>query len=135
MKSLALQLLDDFDSHISAKLLLRPHVDELRWRPAGVPKGFTGLHYVAFLGTAEIAESLLDMKAWDVDKADFVGRTPLIWASKNGSEGIIRLLLEKGGGQPQHERHWEWPDISFLGSAVWTGGSSEATSRAGPGRP
>jgi len=97
VKSLALQLLDGFDSHISAALFLRQRRDELAWQVVGLPEGFTGLHCAAYLGIDEIAEALLDMKAWDIDKPDFVGRTPLIWASKNGCEGIIRLLLEKAG--------------------------------------
>ena len=97
MKSLALQILDRFDSHISAKLLLRPHVYKL-WSGVGeLPEGFTGLHCVAYLGINDIAEALLDTRDWDVDKTDLKGHTPLIWASKNGFEGIIRLLLENAG--------------------------------------
>jgi len=76
VKSLALQLLDGFHSHISAKLLLRPSVGELRWGKVKHPTGFTGLHCVAYLGITEIVETLLDLKPWDVDKADFGGRTP-----------------------------------------------------------
>jgi len=97
VKSLALQLLDKFDSHISAKLLLHPHVHELRWGVARLHKGFTGLHCVAYLGIDEIASALLDTKDWDVDKADFLGHTPLILASKNGCEGVVKLLLEEAG--------------------------------------
>jgi len=97
VKSLALRVLDRFDSHILAKVFLCRYVNELRWGLARVDKGFSGLHYVAYLGIDEIAEALLDMKAWDVDKPDFIGHTPLIWASMNGCEGIIKLLLEKAG--------------------------------------
>ena len=97
VKSLALQLLDKFDSHISAKLLLCLHSYKLREGVEELPKGFTGLHCVAFLGIDEIAEALLDTKDWDADKPDLDGCTPMIWASKNGWEGIIRLLLEKAG--------------------------------------
>ena len=97
VKSLALQLLDKFDRHILGKLLLRRHVSKLRWGVGELPEGFTGLHCVAYLGIDEIAEALLDTKDWDVDKADFKGCTPLIWACKNGWEGIIKLLLEKAG--------------------------------------
>ena len=97
VKSLALHLLDGFGSHISARHILSEHVDDFWWSEVGLPKGFTGLHCVAYMGIDEIAEALLDMRDWDVDEADFVGRTPLIWASKNGCEGIIRLLLEKAG--------------------------------------
>ena len=95
-KSLALQLLQGFDNHISAMLLLREDTDEPWWtKELELPKGFTGLHCVAYMGIDEIAEALLDTRDWDVDKADFEGCTPLIWACKNGWEGIIRLLLDK----------------------------------------
>ena len=94
VKSLALQLLDGFDSHVSASLLLRHSLWQLAWSRTGFT-GFTGLHCVAYLGVVKIAEALLDMRDWDVDGADPWGRTPLIWASINGHEGIIRLLLEK----------------------------------------
>ena len=95
--SLALRLLDEFDSHISSKFLLIPHIYELQWGMEESAQGFTGLHCVAYLGVNEIAEALLDMKNWDVDKTDFEGCTPLIWASKNGCEGVIRILLERAG--------------------------------------
>jgi len=100
--SLALQLLDRFDSQISAKLLLLRYSNEAHkggeFLPKGeIPRGFTGLHCVAFLGIDEIAVALLDMRDWDVDKADSMCFTPLIWASVNGSEGIIKLLPENPG--------------------------------------
>ena len=103
VKSRALQLLDGFGSHISANLLLHRHFGELarnRRYPleeVDIPEGFTGLHCVAFLGLNEIADAVLNIRDWDVDKADSTHRTPLIWASVNGCEGIIRLLLEKAG--------------------------------------
>jgi len=97
VKSLALQLLEECESHILVRLLLHQHIFELRWGMVGLGKGFTGLHCVAYLGISEIAEALLNMKPWDVDKPDFLGCTPLIWASKNGCEGIITLLLETAG--------------------------------------
>ena len=97
VRSLALRLLDKFDSHISSKFLLIPHVYELYLGMQESAQGFTGLHCVAYLGINEIAEALLEMKDWEVDKTDFEGCTPLIWASKNGCEGVIRLLLERVG--------------------------------------
>ena len=100
VKSLALRLLDRFDSHIAATLLLSPHVLELMIGRVRQAKGFTGLHCVAYLGIDGIAGALLNRKYLGVDQADFVGHTPLIWASRNGHEGIVRLLLEKAGANP-----------------------------------
>ena len=92
VKSLALQFFDGFDGHISTIFILeRDDVARI------LHQGFTELHCVAFLGVDEIAEALLDIRDWDVDRADSWGCTPLIWACKNGHEGIIRLLLDKGG--------------------------------------
>ena len=72
VKSLTLQFLEEFNNHISAKLLLRPHVFELKWT-IELPEGFTGLRCVAYLGANEVANALLDAKEWDVDKADLLG--------------------------------------------------------------
>jgi len=93
VKSLALHLLDGFESHISASLLLGMPKGDL----AGSLTRFTGLHCVAYLGVHEIAEALLDIRDWDVDMADCWGRTPLICASMKGHEGIIEVLLAKSG--------------------------------------
>lgn len=65
-----------------------------------VPRGFTKLDCVAYLSVDEIADALLNMRDWDVDKAGFKGRTPLIWASMNGCEGIMRLVIKKAGPIP-----------------------------------
>ena len=57
VKMLALELLDRFDEHTSAQLLLLGHYRDSRvpyFRGAGGPKRFTGLHEVAFLVTKEI---------------------------------------------------------------------------------
>jgi len=73
---------------MSAKLLLRSHIDELRFGEVKLPKRFTGLHCVVYLGTAEIAEALWDIKAWD-NKADFVSCTPLTSALRMGVKGLL----------------------------------------------
>jgi len=47
VKSLALRLLDEFDSHISAKVFLHRCVVEAMFWAGRLDKGFSGLHYVA----------------------------------------------------------------------------------------
>ena len=81
IKILALRLLNRFDEHISAQLLLLHSQDGLlgQWfYGAEGPKGFTGLHGAAFFGMGEIAAAVLDMKEWDVNAADCTGNTALI---------------------------------------------------------
>ena len=101
VKSLALQLLDQYDHNISAKLLL---INENIWPPFGhnekSPERFTGLHYVAYLGVYEIAIALIEMRTWNVNEIDYLHRTPLIWASIYGNEGIVKMLLEQAEIKP-----------------------------------
>jgi len=64
-KILALRLLDRFGEHVSAQLLLLHGRNMIfgRWfSRKEVPRGFTGLHGVAFLGTVEIAAAVLDRR-------------------------------------------------------------------------
>ena len=95
VKSLALQLLDKFGGHISAKLLLLGNFG--KWeRETRHSEGFTGLHCAAYLGLDEIAIALLEMKKGrGVGVADAWGRTPLMWAVESGHEGIVKLLLDQ----------------------------------------
>ena len=77
IKILALKLLDGFDKHISAQLLLLYGQDifSKTWFVGGKgPRGFTGLHGVAFLGIVEIAAAVLDMKERDVNAASVPNR-------------------------------------------------------------
>ena len=96
---LALRLLGRFDEHISARLLLlhsnwgRGCTPYFSW--AGGPKGFTGLHGVAFLGVAGMVSAVLEMQEWDVNAGDCRGITALAWASGRGHEEVVKILLER----------------------------------------
>ena len=104
VKTLALRLLDRFDKHISAQLLLL-HYNEDRGsgpyfdRVEG-PTGFTGLHGVAFLGIVEILAVVLEMREWDVNAVDCTGSTALTWAARKGYEVVVEMLLGREGVNP-----------------------------------
>ena len=140
MKILALRLLDGFDKHISAQLMLLNYNNKSGFFGLGLflksgPKGFTGLHGAAFLGIVEILTTVFETKEWDVDASDSIqgasialqfraflalapgkisgrgdpglniattvdGRTPLMWAAERGNEGVIKMLLDRGGADP-----------------------------------
>jgi len=103
IKILALRLLDRFNEHISAQLLLRCDRDIFScWWYCGAERytGFTGLHGVASFGITEIATAVLDMKEWDVNAADFAGNTALTWAAKRGHDGVAKMLLERKDVNP-----------------------------------
>ena len=106
-KLLALKLLDKFDKHISAQLLLL-HYNQTRgsgpyFYGARGPTGFTGLHGVAFLGIAEIVAAVLEMKEWDVNAADCMRTTALTWATRRGHKEIVKALLEREDINPTQD--------------------------------
>src|SRR5205807_47038 len=101
---LALRLLDGFDKHISAQLMLL-HWNKycgsgpyFYWRTG--PTGFTGLHAVAFLGIIGIVATVLEMQEWKVDATDILGSTALTWAANRGHEGVVKILLERADVNP-----------------------------------
>ena len=96
VKTLALKLLTEYDTHISSKMLLL-HMFS-RWRLLGgddTPRGFIGLHGAAYFGCVEIVVALLNTNKGDVQATDFEGNTALAWASRRGHDGVVRVLLER----------------------------------------
>ena len=99
VKILALRLLNKFDEHISAQLILLRYKRNAYHSPGfdgeKGPIGFTGLHGAAFLGLVEIFAALLEMKEWDVNSRDSASCTPLLWAARWGHEEVVQMLLER----------------------------------------
>ena len=97
VKTLALRLLDEYDKHISAKVLLLHGVgaQEQPFDQDDTPKGFTGLHGAAYFGCLEVVVALLEMNKEDVQATDSHGNTAIAWASTRGHEGVVRVLLER----------------------------------------
>ena len=87
MESLALQLLNQFDRHISARIL-------------SPGEGFTGLHCAAYFGLEEIAATLVERRGWDMLEAGYQGYTTLAWAARNRHEKIVKLLLAQSEVNP-----------------------------------
>jgi len=96
--SLALQLFAQIESHISTKLLLHDIVPNTGRHNrdihiSGPLIGFTGLHCSSVFGITEIAARLVGQPNYDLNKRDFLGITPLVWAAICGQEGVAKLLL------------------------------------------
>ena len=92
-KQLALELFEDCSNHISTKLLL----DVEKWRlfPPAFDKysGFSGLHYASFFGIVEMVVGLIEVGGYDINQADSLGGTPLVWAAWKGHEKVAEVLL------------------------------------------
>ena len=94
-KTLALGLLDQFDSHVSAKSLWNSICWEFTIGRTPDHKLFSALHCVSYFGIAKVANVLIKMNRWDVNEADGVGVTPLIWDARDGHEEVVGLLLRE----------------------------------------
>ena len=94
VNTLALNLLDGFDKHVSSEVLLSRRCDnwDSRLRQCN-STGFTGLHCTAYLGIVEITVALLEMKKWDLNATDVKGNTAISWAVRKGHGAIVEILL------------------------------------------
>ena len=110
---LALDLLREYDGHISGELLLE-QVEYLDcWdfdtnfcsdfdSQAGVgfygdSSAFSGLHCASFFGIAEVLAALIQTECYDVNNPDVSGKTPLSYAAWKGHAGVVEILLGQEG--------------------------------------
>ena len=77
-KTFALELLGQFDSHISAEFLWESISKELFIGYTPGRESFSALHCISYFGIAEVANSLIEMKRWDLNQRDSAGMTLLI---------------------------------------------------------
>jgi len=107
--SLALELFQEYDDHISTKLLLE-RVEHLRPLDIGTNFGqrfwFTGLHCASFFGIVDLVAALIGMESYDVNEGDFGGHTPLIWAACNGHSEAVKMLLGLEEVKPDAPNIW-----------------------------
>ena len=104
-KILALKLLDDCGSCVSAKILLTAqtwydylNVDRI--------SPFSGLHWASIFGIDEIVVSLVEVEGCDINQNDDFGNTPLVWAARNGHEGVVKILLGRDDVNPDKPGDW-----------------------------
>ena len=101
VKTLALRVLDEYDKHISSKMLFREmSVWDQPFDREDRPRGFTGLHGAAYFGCVEIMVALLEMDKWNVQATDVKGDTAIAWAARMGHEGVVGVLLQRGDVDP-----------------------------------
>ena len=99
----ALQLLAQFDSHLSARSLWNSINDRLPFYYYSRDSPFSALHCVSYFGIPKVTNTLIKMNRWDVNQRDSAGMTPLIWAARYGHEEVVRLLLRKKHIQPDQQ--------------------------------
>jgi ankyrin repeat protein len=60
-----------------------------------VPRQMTSMHLAAYFGLSDIVQTLI-WNQHDPDTEDSSKRTPLSWASANGHEAVVKILLDTG---------------------------------------
>jgi len=110
VRALALDLLNQYEDHLSALSLSKQILQPRYFRGTATPPRFSGLHCVCFFGIQELVTALLNAKGYELSQADCAGNTPLLLAAKNGHDGVVKLLLglkdvdpdrpDKGDGTP-----------------------------------
>ncbi|CAJ1985790.1 Ankyrin repeats (3 copies)/Ankyrin repeats (many copies)/Ankyrin repeat/DHHC palmitoyltransferase [Leishmania donovani] len=59
-------------------------------------EGHTLMHWAAYRNSPATCQYLLDHWGYDVDAQDSHGRTPLVWAAREGFSEVMELLLSRG---------------------------------------
>ena len=99
-KSLALQLLEQYDHHAAAMMFLVSRGCWEYFSDWQTLSGFTGLHAIAGFGIAEIATALIKSGRCEVNRNDPRWSTPFSWAVRNNNRDVCEVLLELGGADP-----------------------------------
>jgi len=92
-KQLALKLFDDYNGHISTKILLK--AQNLHGVDVDKFSGFSGLHCASYFGIVEIVAGLVQLEGCDINRTDSTSTTALHWATWRGQEGVVKILLGK----------------------------------------
>ena len=100
-KQLAFKLFDDYNSHISIKILFR--AQNIWGVDADKTSRFSGLHCASFFGIIEIVASLVEIEGCDINQMDFTSNSPLHWVARNGHEGVVKILLGRDDINPDKE--------------------------------
>ena len=121
-RSLALELFQEYDGHISRKLLLEQvkHPD-----PCNFDRDFfcdgrfpNVLHCASFFGIVEVVATLIEMERYNINEGDTRGSTPLSWAARNGHGEVVKMLLGRREVDPDQ---CDCSGLTPLAYAAWKG--------------
>ena len=102
-KQLAFKLVENYNHHISTKILVKTQKMYGYAVDFDKPSLFGGLHRASFFGIVEIVAYLVELEGCDINQMDFMGNTPLHWAAWNGQERVIETLLGRSGISPDKQ--------------------------------
>ena len=100
---LVLKLFDNYNNHISPKVLLNAQKPRFSYVNFDKPSRFSGLHCASFFGIVEVVTGFVEMKDCDINQTDSIDFTPLTWASRNGHGGVVKILLGRDDVNPDKQ--------------------------------
>ena len=112
-RTLALELLDQYEDHVSAVSLLKQVPGTQNAVGIGSSPRFSGLHCASFFGIDELVAALMKAKCCGINQQDCIDRTPLLWAAMNGYEGVVRLLLGRKDVDPDRSDNIDSTPLSW----------------------
>ena len=118
-RSLALELLQDNDDHISWKLVLGK-AEHLITEHFNKGSPFSGLHGASFFGIAEVVAVFIEMECYDLNGRDCWGSTPLSIAADQGHEEVVKILVGREEVNPNKGDNFGYTPLSYA-----TGGGHE----------
>ena len=117
-RTLALELLNQYEDHISAVSLLKQVVHPTHIGAIGPSPLFSGLHCASFFGIVKLVIELIKVGGCEINQQDCVGSTPLTWAAKNGHQEAVKLLLGRKDIDPNRP---DYDNRTPLGFAAMKG--------------
>jgi len=115
-RTLALELLDQYEDHVSAVLLLKQVMSRESVEDISTSPFFSGLHCASFFGIVELVTEIMNAGGCGINQRDCIGSTPLSWATENGHEGVVKLLLGREDVDPNR------PDKNDRTPLAWAAG-------------
>ena len=92
-KSLSLELLKEYNGHVSGGILLLKEHEYLENIYTNSP--LSGLHCASLFGIVEVVAALIELECCGINEGDYMGYTPFAWAARNGHEEVVKILLER----------------------------------------
>ena len=120
-KLLALKLFDDYNNHISTDILLEAHKVYRYHGYLNYHSLFSGLHCDSLLGTVEIVADLLEVEGCDINQEDFAGTAPLLWAARNGHDGVVEIILGWGDISPDKQDNFGRTPLRYASEYSYAG--------------
>ena len=99
-RTLALELLGQYEDHVAALSLLKQLMRPGFIGDTGTSTLFSGLHCASFFGIVELMTTIINAAGRGIDQRDWTGSTPLAWVAKTGHVGAAKLLLEREDVDP-----------------------------------